>query len=96
MLGATALAFDRAASDHPRDRDSKSIDGVAGSKRHNPQQHVEHGHHRAASHKQRARHLCSSYPQTAQIRSGWRIGPTVRFSLLGATNLKAEFFNDSS
>jgi hypothetical protein len=64
MLRATAFACDKAASDQPRDRDSKSIDGVAGCKCYNPYQQVEHGFHRAASHKQRARHPFPPYSQT--------------------------------
>jgi hypothetical protein len=68
MLSPTAFACDRAVSDQPRDRDSKSIDGVAGCKRNNPYQQVEHGFHRAASHKQRARHPFPPYSQTPRSK----------------------------
>jgi hypothetical protein len=68
MLSPTAFACDRAESDQPHDRDSKSIDCIAGSKRYNPYQQVEHGTHRAASHKQRARHLFQPYSQTPRSK----------------------------
>ena len=90
------FARDKATSDQPRDRDSDSIDGIASSERNYPYQYVKHGGHRAASHKA-ARPPSSVIilaPTTNQKRLTDRAN--CRFSLPGATNLKAEFFNDSS